>query len=110
MAWSPDGTRLLFSSDRTGTVGLWAVSFADGKLQGPPELLRSDIGLSTSLGMTDSGTLYLYKRISTRDFAIAPIDLDEGKLLGPPVSFTQGFIEGVRNASGRQTGNTSPIR
>lgn len=97
MGWSPDGTRLLFRSDRTGSWGLWAQSFADGTAQGSPELLKSDIGLSISLGVTASGALYLHKRISTRDIAIAPIDLEAGKLIGPPVGFPQGFIEGAAN-------------
>ena len=95
MGWSPDGTRLLFRSDRTGSWGLWAQSFADGTAQGSPELLKSDIGLSISLGVTASGALYLHKRISTRDIAIAPIDLEAGKLIGPPVGFPQGFVEGA---------------
>lgn len=99
MGWSPDGTRLLFRSDRAGSWGLWAQPFADGAAQGAPELLKSDIGRSVSLGVTASGALYLYKRISTRDIAIATIDLEAGKLLGPPVGFPQGFVEGAQNAT-----------
>ncbi len=97
MGWSPDGTRLLFRSDRTGSWALWAQSFADGRPQGSAELLKSDIGRSVSLGVTTSGALYLYKRISTRDITISPIDLAAGRLLGPPVGFPQGFIEGAGN-------------
>ncbi len=99
MGWSPDGTRLLFRSDRTGSWGLWAQPFADGVSQGGPELLKSDIGRSVSLGVTTSGALYLYKRISTRDLTIARVDLAAGKLLGPPVGFPQGFVEGAQNAT-----------
>ena len=97
MGWSPDGTRLLFSSDRTGTVGLWAQPFADGKAQGSPDLLKSDIGPIVPLGLTASGALYVHKRVSTRDVAIAPIDVEAGKLLGPPVGFPDGFVEGAGN-------------
>jgi Tol biopolymer transport system component len=99
MGWSADGSRLLFRSDRTGSWGLWAQPFADGTAQGTPELLKTDIGRSVSLGVTASGTLYLYKRISTRDLTIASIDLDSGKLLGPPVGFPEGFVEGAQNAA-----------
>ncbi len=102
LGWSPDGSRLLFSSDRTGSWGLWSVRFADGKVQGTPELLKSDIGRSfegktQSLGITRSGTLYVHKRFSSRDVAIAPLDLTAGQFLGPPVSFTEGTIAGARN-------------
>lgn len=97
MGWTPDGTRLLFSSDRRGAVGLWAQPVSDGQAQGAPELLKSDVGSSYSLGIAASGALYVYKWTSTRDIAIAPIDLQAGRLLGAPVSFTQGFLEGARN-------------
>jgi Tol biopolymer transport system component len=97
MGWSPDGTRLLFSSDRTASVGLWALPFADGKVQGSPELLKPNIGSNVSLGLTASGALYVEKRFNTSDVTFAPIDLEAGKLLGPPVSFTQGFAEGGAN-------------
>jgi Tol biopolymer transport system component len=96
MGWSPDGMWLLFSSDRTGSVGLWGLPFADGKVQGPPELLKPDIGPSFPLGVTASGALYVFKSINSRDTVIAPIDLVAGKLLGPPVSLTQGFVNGAR--------------
>ena len=43
VGWSPDGTRLLFGSDRNGTTSLWALPFADGKVQGSPALIKRDI-------------------------------------------------------------------
>jgi len=30
MGWSPDGARLLFASDRSGSMDLWSLPFADG--------------------------------------------------------------------------------
>jgi Tol biopolymer transport system component len=105
MGWSPDGSRLLFLSDRTGAVSLWALPFGDGNVQGPPELVKSGVGENSggvwanTLGVTASGALYLHKRIDSRDVAIAPIDLAAGKLLGPPKSFAQGFVLDSRNLS-----------
>ena len=97
MGWSPDGHRLLFTSDRTGPVSLWALPVAEGKPQGTPELLEPDLGPSESLGLTAAGALYVFRHFNSRDIKIAPIDVEAGKLLGPPVSFTQGFIEDARN-------------
>jgi Tol biopolymer transport system component len=51
MGWSPDGKYLLFASNRTGVLGLWMVAVGDGKAQGVPMLVRSDIGSSWSLGV-----------------------------------------------------------
>jgi Tol biopolymer transport system component len=58
IGWSPDGSRLVFTSDRAGTRGLWAQPIADGKLAQVPELIRSDVGQSDFLGIGLSGNLY----------------------------------------------------
>ena len=42
-AWSPDGKRLVFVSDRDGANGLWLVPMADGRTAGPARKL---IGLA----------------------------------------------------------------
>ena len=61
--WSPDGSQLLFVSNRTGSAALWSVSINAGKPIGSPELIRADIGQhirggQSVLGVTRSGTLY----------------------------------------------------
>ena len=92
VAWSPDGRYLLFSSDRTGSNALWAVSVADGRPQGSPELLKSDIGAASyPLGLTNSGALFVYKNIGSRDVKIASLDLKAGTV-GPTAPFSQGFL------------------
>ncbi len=48
--WSPDGTHLLFRSDRSGNVDLWALPIRDGKAIGPPLVVRRDIGAASNLG------------------------------------------------------------
>ncbi len=84
MGWSPDGGQLLFAGDRTGANALWAVPMAAGKPQGAPALLKPDIGPVSSLGLTASGALHVFKDTSTLALHIAPIDLEAGKL-GTPV-------------------------
>lgn len=98
VGWSPDGKCLLFTSDRTGSNALWAVPVANGKPQGPADLLKADIGpASYPLGLTKSGAMFVYKGISTRDVKIAPIDLVAGKLTGPPMPFSQGYLPSPQN-------------
>jgi Tol biopolymer transport system component len=84
MAWSKDG-RLLFASDRSGSMSLWAQSMADGKGAGEPVLIKSDIGNVTPLGTTSSGALYY--GVSSRQephLEIARFDFNAGKILSPP--------------------------
>jgi Tol biopolymer transport system component len=92
VGWSPDGRQLLFSSDRTGSVGLWAQPITDGRPVGSAELLKADIGAVFSLGLTTEGALYGYKTIGSRDVRVAGIDLNAGRLQGEPRSFTEGFV------------------
>ena len=63
MAWTRDG-RLLFASDRAGTLGLWALPVSDGKPQRAANLIKLDIGTVLSQGLTASGSLYTVKDFS----------------------------------------------
>jgi Tol biopolymer transport system component len=75
MGWSPDGTRLLFASDRSGAVDLWAQPIVDGRAQGSPSLLKPDIGPTSAMGMTRTGALYLRTRTNDSDIEVATVDL-----------------------------------
>jgi Tol biopolymer transport system component len=87
-AWSPDGKQILFTSNRTGATGLWAIAFTGGAPQRQPELLKPDLGSSLVVGMTAAGALY-YFQASSRDLAgmqVAGFDLATGKLTSQPVA------------------------
>ncbi len=93
MGWSPDAQQhLLFASDRTGRMALWALPFAEGKPQAAPKLVKSDIGSSWSLGVSTSGALYVFKGGHATYVQVAPIDLNAGKLLPAPAGAFQRFI------------------
>src|SRR5712691_10965757 len=40
LGWTPDGSHILFASDRSGTMSAWMIRVADGKPQGSPELVK----------------------------------------------------------------------
>lgn len=92
MGWSPDGRQLLFASDRTGSMALWALPVGDGKAVALPRVVKADIGSSWSLGSTLSGTLYVFKGNNTRYLRVASIDLDAGKLMAASPGSFQRFI------------------
>jgi Tol biopolymer transport system component len=85
--WSPDGKYLLFTSDRTGSTGLWARAFADGAPQGEPLLVKPDIGRISALGTSSAGSLFYYvpPARTLQHVQIATFDFETGKLL-PPVA------------------------
>lgn len=92
MGWSPDGY-LVFASDRSGALALWAVPVQDGRRTAEPTLVKENLGSSWSLGLTPAGTLYVWKYASARYVRVAPIDLDGRSPLDASTSTFQRFIE-----------------
>jgi Tol biopolymer transport system component len=92
MGWLPDGKHLLFVSDRSGSLGLWAISVADGRPQGQPALVKADIGLTTdSVGVTASGALYTWRVSGSSYVQVSPVDLSAGTMQGSTTGVFQKF-------------------
>jgi Tol biopolymer transport system component len=83
IGWSPDGRQVLFTSDRTGSIGIWLVHISDGKAKGIPEFVRGNIGNIQPLGMTRDGKLYYGISAGSTDVFVAPIDPATGEVLAP---------------------------
>ncbi len=98
MGWTPDGKHLLFNSDRTGSQSLWAVAFQTGQAAGDPRMIKPDIGLVRSMGMTRSGGLYFALRTNGPDVYTASIAFDSGKVVTRPVLAIQEFVGSNREA------------
>lgn len=94
--WAPDGKKLLFVSDRTGSAGIWALPFQDGKPQGAPELIKSDVGSLYPLGLTRSGSLYFGLRVGGPDSYVTSVDFSSGKILSPPAPAIDRFVHSNR--------------
>lgn len=92
MGWTPDGSHLLFASDRSGTMDLWALPFARGTVDKSPVLVKASIGKAASMGVTRDGALYLGVEAGVQDIELAPIDLTTGKQTGPSTRPIQRFF------------------
>lgn len=90
LGWTADG-HLLFSSDRTGVTGVWALAVKDGKPQGAPELIRANVN-PVSLGVTQSGTLYYSLVASGRDIYVAAVDFETGKFISAPSPAAHSYL------------------
>jgi Tol biopolymer transport system component len=91
--WTPDGKRILFFSNRTGTMGAWWIQIAEGHPQGTPELVKPDLGLDLSpMGFTRNGSYYYGVHTEMSDVYIAELDLATGKLVSAPSAATQRFV------------------
>ncbi len=58
LGWAPDGKRVFFASDRSGSLDLWIVSVEKGKQNGDPILLRRNVGSIKPLGITQEGSFF----------------------------------------------------
>ena len=90
MGWSPDGSHLVFASDRSGSNDLWILPFAQRKPAGQAELLKANIGNAWSMGVTAGGAIYMGVHAGDRDVEVAPIDVDTGQV-GASVKPIQRF-------------------
>ncbi|MFQ5663794.1 MAG: hypothetical protein ACE5HL_08180 [Terriglobia bacterium] len=90
--WAPNGKRVLFASDRTGTWGLWAIQVVEGKPQGSPELVKRDMGRILPLGFADDGSYYYGLGSGMEDVYTAEIDPVSGKVITPPAPATERFV------------------
>jgi Tol biopolymer transport system component len=90
--WTPDGTRLLFRSDRSGTWDVWSVRIAGGKPQGEPELLKKDFGrYAQVLGVAPDGSLYYRTITPAGHLYFGEIDIDTGKVIVLPAPVTTRY-------------------
>jgi Tol biopolymer transport system component len=91
--WTPDGRQLLFLSDRSGKNDLWSIRVSDGRPEGEPRLVRSDVGLMEPLGFTSDGSFY-YKspNIVQGDIYVAGLDPATGLVISKPERINQRFI------------------
>jgi Tol biopolymer transport system component len=87
VGWTPDGTQLLFTSDRLGTTSLFSQRFAQGRLQSEPVLVRADIGQYRPLGVTSGGALFSYVDNNWEGSGIetGTFDFGSGRWIYPPV-------------------------
>ena len=91
LAFTPDGSQLLFLSDRTGSMGVWAVRFGEGKTQGEPELIKRDVGRITPMGLTRNGSLFYAQRDVGFNIYLAALDPATGSFTAP-VPLSQRWV------------------
>lgn len=92
LGWTPDGNHILFASDRSGTMSVWLLRVLDGKQQGPPELVKQDIGQAQPIGFTRTGSFYYGLVIGASDVYTADFDPATGKVVTQPQKTAQRFI------------------
>jgi Tol biopolymer transport system component len=91
LGWTPDGKSVLFASDRTGSVGIWAVSVAEGKAQGAAEMVRAGAGDVSPMGFTRDGSYFYSLGSRSEDIYVAELDPQSGEVRAPAVKLIRSF-------------------
>ena len=69
--WVRDGSRVVFASDRGGTMDVWTVRVSNGKPAGGPELVKRDIGRFLPMGITRAGASFFGLRAGGTDIVVS---------------------------------------
>ncbi len=94
MGWTPDGRHIVFASDRTGTRDAWSLRVVDGKPEGLPERVKSQIGNIDPLGFAPDGSYYYGLTDETWNVYVVRLDPETGKVLSPPRAVQHTGTEG----------------
>jgi Tol biopolymer transport system component len=95
--WTPDGSSLLFVSDRSGSWDAWLVPVKDGKAQGDPVRVKRDFGQVggatgvSPLGFTRDGSFYYLVRSWMEEVHTATLDMENAEILSSPKKVAQSF-------------------
>ena len=81
LGWSPDGTSLVFATDRGALPAIWSVDVRGGQV-GKTTMLKAEVGNIDGIGLTADGSLYHVAGGTDQDniHAVA-VDFAGGKLL-----------------------------
>ena len=90
--WTPDGSRILFMSDRSGAAALWLQPVDRGRPIGQAQLVRRDVARLRPLGVTAQGRLYYGTQTGMVDVYVARTDAETGLIEEKPVPANPQFI------------------
>jgi Tol biopolymer transport system component len=83
LGWIPDGSGILFYSDRSGAPAIWRQGVRDGKPAGKPRLIRAGIRDLIPMGFTSEGYTYAQPLEAERIFTAA-VDFANGSVIEHP--------------------------
>lgn len=89
--WMPDGNTVIFFSDRTGSVSVWALKIRDGKADGEEKLIKNLNRLDPK-AITRNGDLFMTFHEGGNDIYSAVIDPENGTITSAPERIVESDI------------------
>lgn len=90
--WTPDGSGVVFASDRSGSADLWLVRVADGRAEGSPALVKRNFARGRLLGFTRDGLLYYGAMAQSQDVYVGAIDWPSGRAKPGASPISERFV------------------
>jgi len=81
LGWSPDGKYVLFASNRTGTIGVWAIRVSEQGILKDPVLIKDNMGPMIPLGTADNGALFYGLSNDLSFIYQAELDPESGRVI-----------------------------
>lgn len=95
LGWEPSGRYLLYYGDHSGSPSVWALPTREGRPQGDPVLLRSDLWHMLPLGFTTTGDFFYAVMTGRVDMLTVLTDPETGAPIGEPQSVTPYYQAGT---------------
>jgi Tol biopolymer transport system component len=90
--WTPDGSHIVFISNRSGRTDLWSVAVREGRPQGDPRKVKADVGERVrTKRFTNSNELYYVQGQSDEDVFAVEID-PTGRPRAPKVQLADTHV------------------
>jgi Tol biopolymer transport system component len=99
--WTPDGSHVVFASERDGKMGAWIVPVANGKAKADPQLLRPEIGRALPLSIAQNGDYYFGVRSGETDVFVTTLSNPSAKPLRATIRFPGRNTAPAWSADGR---------
>lgn len=90
--WTPDGSGVVFVSDRSGTLDAWLVPVSDGRAAGPATALRRNLGRGRPMGITLGGALVYAGVAHSQDVYIGAFDPASGRASAGSSAISERFM------------------
>jgi Tol biopolymer transport system component len=85
--WTPDGSGVVFASDRSGSLDAWLVPVGESGPRGPAQIVKRNLGRGSPIGLTRDGALYYAVTANSTDIYLGTFDAGSGRASpGPSIS------------------------